>query len=166
MKIHQPHTARQIVGGSLHCERDGTREQDADIDEVIQTFQQGGGVREEVDFIQKERPETIMLVQFPDKPPGIIILVEGVRRQVKRIVVLKRVLPEQNGLAGPAGAHDSREMFACVTHQLWEQEALALVFPALLLRQVMKLQQSIDAHGVPPFGKFWRMTLTNGWRSI
>ena len=31
-----------------------------------------------------------MLVQFPDKPPGIIIMVEGVRRQVKRIVVLER----------------------------------------------------------------------------
>jgi hypothetical protein len=105
-----------------------------------------------VDFIQKERPELVMLVQFPDKPPGIIILVEGVRRQVKGIVVLERVLPEQNGLAGSASAHDSREMLACVTHQLWEQKALAVVLPALLLRQVMKLQQSIDAHEKPPFG--------------
>jgi hypothetical protein len=146
MKIHQPHTARQIVGRSLHGQCDGTRKQDADIDKVIQTFQQGGGVREEVDFIQKEPPELVMLVQFPDKPPGIIILVEGVRRQVKRIVVLKRVLSEQNGLAGPAGAHDSGEMFACVTHQYWEQKALTVVLAALLLCQVMKLQQSIDTH--------------------
>lgn len=66
--------------------------------------------------------------------------------------MLKRVLSEKNGLAGPAGAHDSREMFACVTHQLWEQKALTVVLPGLLFRQVMKLQQSIDAHGKPPFG--------------
>ena len=70
------------MGGSLHGKCDGTRKQDADIDEVIQTFQRGGGVLEEVGFIQKERSELVMLVQFPDKPPGIIILVEGVRRQV------------------------------------------------------------------------------------
>jgi len=96
-----------------------------------------------VDLIQKERPELAILVQFPGKPSGIITLVEGVRRQVKRIIVLKRVLPEQNGLAGPAGTHDFREMFACITHQLREQKALTVVLPAIFLRQVMKLQQSI-----------------------
>ena len=70
MKVHQPHTAIQIVGGSLHGQCDGTREQDADINEVIQTFQQRGGVWEEVDFIQKERPELVMPVQFAViKPP-------------------------------------------------------------------------------------------------
>ena len=107
-----------------------------------------------------------MQVQFPDKPTGIIIMVEGVRRQVKRIVVLERVLPEQNGLACPAGAHDSREMFACVTHQLLEQKALTVVLPALLLRQVMKLQQSIDTHEKSHFGySLNKMTyiLSNGF---
>jgi hypothetical protein len=43
-------------------------------------------------------------------------------------------------------------MFACVTHQLWEQKALTVVLAALLLRQVMKLQQSIDTHKKSPFG--------------
>jgi hypothetical protein len=43
-------------------------------------------------------------------------------------------------------------MFACVTHQLWEQKALTVVLAALLLRQVMKLQQSIDTHEKSPFG--------------
>ena len=87
-----------------------------------------------------------MLIQIQDEPPGIIIRVEGVRRQVERIVVLERVLSEQNGFAGPAGTHDSCEMFACVSHQLWKQKALEVVLSALLLRQVMKLQQSIDTH--------------------
>lgn len=32
----------------------GTREQDADIHEVIKTFQESGGVREKMDFIQNE----------------------------------------------------------------------------------------------------------------
>ena len=139
MKIHQPHTARQIVCRSLHGQCDGTRKQDADIYKVIKTFQQCRGVRNEVDFIHKKRPEFVMMVQFPDKLPGIIIPVEGVCRHIKRIVMLERVLPEQNGLAGPTGADNSREMLACVSRQLREQKALTLVLPALLLRQVVLL---------------------------
>ena len=116
------------MGGGPHGESHGAREQDADVDEVVEALQQRRGVREEVDLIEEERTKPVVPPQLLDQLP------EG-------------VLPEEHGLPGSPRADDSGEVPALLARQRGVQEAPAFVGPTLLLREVVELQGSLKCHG-------------------
>lgn len=112
VKFQQPHAAGQIVVRRMHCEGNGAREQDANIEKVVQALEQRRGVREEVDLIKKECSKSVVRVQITDHFPGVIIRFERVCGQIEGVLVLEDILPEQNGLSRPPRTHDPGEMLA------------------------------------------------------